>query len=322
MLKKIAINVFLIVSCFVFSGCHTQSEANNKSVDKGYNFNTLTLEGEKVTQHVSKSPEKVLVIGEKNAERLIYFGLEERIESVAYLESNDNKKIKDIPILAKEWPSKESVVTLKPDLIYGISTAFQKDRLGDFSFWNDQHIAIGTTSNYKNGISPANYFSEIKELGDIFNIEKTTTNFIKEQKRNIEKLTKNQQEISADKVMFIASDGRGNYYYYPDEYSLVDDVVCDLGGNYLDLGDQVLTLSHESLMKINPDRIIFTTFMKSASDESGMKWLEDSSLKNVTAIKQNKLLEVNYDDAIRGNENISNLYQEINHFLVENTKKK
>ncbi|MFW7431073.1 ABC transporter substrate-binding protein [Vagococcus carniphilus] len=320
MYKKLLVSLSLIVTCFIISGCHETTKADQSK--DGYSFETLNLEGKKVEQHVKKSPNKVLVIGEKNAERLIYFGLEEKIDKLAYLESVNNKKIKGISVLAKEWPSKEAVVKAKPDLIYGISTAFQKDRLGDFNFWNEQGIAIGTTSNYKNGISLDNYFLEIEELGHIFNMNQKTDRFIKEQKESIKKVTDQKKKVGRESILFVASDGRGNYYYYPDEYSLVDEVVRELDGNYLDLGEEVVNLSYESLIKINPEKIIFTSFMASEGGKDSLKWLEHDSLKNVAAIKNKEILEMNYDDVIRGNENISNVYQEIYDFLKVESKEK
>ena len=297
-------------------GCEAKPEEIKREVS--YVYETYTLGGEKVKQELNNVPEKVLVIGEKNAERLMYFGLEEQIASLAYLETVDNDKIKNISVLSKEWPLKESVLQLKPDLIYGVSTVFQKDRLGDFSFWNKQGIAIGTTSNYEIGVSPNQFYDEIREMGDIFQITEKTDSFINMQKEHIDKTIESSKgHLSNDSVLFIASDGRGNYYYYPDNYHLVDDVLRDLEGNYMDLGDQLITLSHESLLDLNPDRIIFTSFMDGETVNSTDGWLTHKAIKNVKAIKNKRILEVYYDDVIRGNENLSQVYQTVSEFLEE-----
>ena len=85
--KKAVKLSLIIVSCFLLIGC--QSKINKTSELKGYSFETLTLEGNVSKQHLEKVPEKVLVIGEKNAERMIYFGIEDRIAGLAYLESEE-----------------------------------------------------------------------------------------------------------------------------------------------------------------------------------------------------------------------------------------
>lgn len=316
MYKKVFSLLSIIVPCFLLFGCkETQEEVKEKA---GYSYETYDLSGQKSQQHLIKEPEKVLVIGEKNAERLLSFDLGEKIASLAYLETVDNEKIKDIPILSKEWPSKEAVLELKPDLIYGISTVFQDDRLGDFSFWNKQGIGIGTTSNYQIGVSPEQFFDEIKELGEIFNIEDQTNQFIDEEKESITKVIDDSKgKLTKDSVLFIASDGRGNYYYYPENYHLVDDIMLDLKANYLDLGDELITLSHESVIDLNPDRIIFTSFMGDEKKQEKDPWLTHSSLSQVKAIKNEQVLEVSYDDVIRGNENLGETYQVISDFLMD-----
>lgn len=310
MYKKIISLSLTIVTCFLLASCKSEVVESQKVA--GYSYETLQLDGKKVTQHLSKSPEKVLVIGEKNAERMSYFGLEDKIAGLAYLESANEKDIK-YPVISKEWTSKESVIQLKPDLIYGISTVFQDDRLGDFSFWNKQNIAVGTTSNYTTGISPEAFHGEIEEFGQIFNITEKTTKFINNQKEEIETIIKESKgKLSEESILFIASDGRGNYYYYPANYHLVDDITHDLDANYLDLGEELITLSPETLIKLNPEKIIFTKFM--AIDEKD-SWLENPALNKVSAIQNKEILTLSYDDVIRGNENLSRSYKNISEFL-------
>ena len=63
------------------------------------------------------------------AELMIEFGLQDRVVGVGYLDQSFSKyedEISKMPVMSKSWPSVESIIALKPDIIYAMSSSLKK----------------------------------------------------------------------------------------------------------------------------------------------------------------------------------------------------
>jgi iron complex transport system substrate-binding protein len=167
--KKISI-LLAIVLCFTaLTACSQKELAENKVSNAGSNNQSassqtgshypleLTIydnKGNELQQSIKKEPERIIVIGQGLAELIIHFEEEKRIVGLAYLDQSYSKykaQINQLPLLTDMWPSKESIITLKPDFIVAMSSAFTDERLGDISFWNERGIPVLTGINYTVG---------------------------------------------------------------------------------------------------------------------------------------------------------------------------
>ncbi len=161
MLKKKASILLAIALCFTaLTACSqkdtTQNIISNSSSGSVENISqqnkhyplTLSIyddKGNEMQQTIEKEPQRIVVVGQGFAEWMIGLGEEKRIVGLAYLDKSFSEyeaQIKNLPIITDMWPSKESILELKPDLIISMSSAFQKDRLGDISFWNERGIPV------------------------------------------------------------------------------------------------------------------------------------------------------------------------------------
>jgi len=93
-------------------------------------------------------------------------------------------------------------------------------------------------------------------------------------------------------------------------------MVEGAGGEYIKVSeDTYVEMSTESILSINPDKIIVTEFQKSDSDAAKHLLLNNSSLKNVTAIKTGSVMVADYTNAIRGSLNLADLYEDVAEFI-------
>ena len=190
MLKKKASILLAVALCFtaltacsqkdttqnVVSDSSSGSVENTFPQDKHYPL-TLSIyddKGNEMEQTIEKEPLRIVVIGQGFAEWMIGLGEEKRIVGLAYLDksfSEYEEQIKSLPIITDMWPSKESILELEPDLIISMSSAFQKDRLGGISFWNERGIPVLAGINYTIGRTVDSFFDDITNLGKVLNIE-------------------------------------------------------------------------------------------------------------------------------------------------------
>lgn len=302
---------------------HSADVASGSTQDEtGYPV-SLTVyddQGKKVQQTIEKEPERVVVIGQGLAELMIHFGEEDKIVGLAYLDQSYSKyedQIKKLPILSDLWPSKEAVLALKPDLIVAMSSAFHDDRLGDISFWNQRGIPVVTGINYTIGRSIDSFYDDIRNLGTAFQAEDKTNAFIQDQQTRIKQIQEKAAKAERKPRVLLFAGGQNNtYYYYGPSLCLVDEMVEGSGGEYIKASnDTSMELSTESLLALNPDKIILTEFRKSEGDTEKDKLLHDPALQTVTAIQSGDIITVDYTNAVRGSTDLADTYQEVAKFV-------
>lgn len=332
--KKISILLAIILCFSALTACSqkdsTQNIESNLSSDSGESTSqqnkhyplTLSIyddKGNQMEQTIEKEPQRIVVIGQGFAEWMIGLGEEKRIVGLAYLDksfSEYEEQIKSLPIITDMWPSKESILELEPDLIISMSSAFQKDRLGDISFWNERGIPVLAGINYTIGRTIDGFFDDINNLGKVLNIEEKTNAFVDEQKEQISEIqTKAAQANDRPKILLLGTSGDTTYYYGP-SLCLIDEMIEGAGGEYIKVSEETyVDMSEESILSVNPDKIIITGFQKSDSEALINKYLLNPKLKNATAIQTGNVKVVEYTTAVRGSLGLSELYMDVAEFI-------
>lgn len=298
------------------------NQSSNLQTDKHYPLNLTVYDnkGNELQQTVEREPKRIVVIGQGLAELMIYFGVENKIVGLAYLDKSYSKyddQIKQLPLLTEMWPSKESIIALKPDLIVAMSSAFTDERLGDISFWNERGIPVLTGINYTVGRTIDSFFDDMNKLGAALNIEEKTSAFVKEQKMRIEAIQdKAAQAADRPRTLLFAGGQNDTYYYYGPTLCIMDEMVEGAGGEYIKVSkDTYVEMSAESILAVNPDKIIITEFQKSDRETAKNLLLGNPSLKNVTAIQKGNVMAVDYTNAIRGSLDLADLYEDVAEFV-------
>lgn len=301
---------------------NVESQQSNSVVNDHYpvSINVYTNEGKEITQTIEKEPQKVVVIGSAIAELMVEFGQMDKVVGLGYPDQSFSKyadQINRMPLITQSWPSKESVISLQPDIIYSISSAFKEELLGDIPFWNDQGIPVVSAVNFTVGRSIEEYFKEINNFGLTFNVEDKTNTYLKEQKARIEQVKKIAESAAEEtpKVLFIGG-ARDTYYYYPPSWCMIDEMIEGAGGEYMELSkDGYIELSIEAIIAANPEQIIITEFQEPDSEATRNKLLSNKRLQNVSAIKSGNVMVAEYTSAINGGLQLADLYEDVAAFI-------
>lgn len=276
-------------------------------------------EGNQIQQTIEKEPKRIVVIGQGFAEWMIGFGEEKRIVGLAYLDQSFSEyedQIKKLPIITDMWPSKESILELKPDLIISMSSAFQKDRLGTISFWNERGIPVLTGINYTIGRTIDSFYDDINNLGNVLNIEDKTNAFVNEQKDKISNIQSMAAQVEDKPKVLLLGTSKDTTYYYGPTLCLIDEMIERAGGEYVKVSEETyVEMSEESILSVNPDMIIITGFQESDSEALISKYLLNAKLKNAAAIKNGNVKIVAYTTAVRGSLGLSDLYMDVAEFI-------
>ncbi|MER5458894.1 ABC transporter substrate-binding protein [Micromonospora sp. NPDC002389] len=151
---------------------------------------------------VPSPPARAVTMNQPATEIMLALGLEDRMAGTAYL---DDQVLPEyaaayakVPVLAKEYPSKEKLLELEPDFVYGsFASAFGDEGAGDRAEW--QKLGVGTyvsAAGCPKETRPAkltidDVFAEIREIAAIFGVAERAETLIADQKQRI-------ADVSAD----------------------------------------------------------------------------------------------------------------------------
>ena len=272
-------------------------------------------------QPVKKEPkesnyERVIGLGQAAIELLLELGLEDKIVGIAYFDNLGDFTVESsLPVLSTNWTDKETILALKPDLIFAMEAAFRSDRIGSETFWNKRGVKTFIVDNYKEEKCFENYCKDIQNTGELFDIPHKTDPILK-------RITETRGKYSRKKpqwqrILHLSFIGNNQMYYYPPGMCLIDEIIEDCGGSFINLGDKSFIISTEAIIEAKPDKIIVTQFRKQRGDIIINKLINNPILNHLPVIKNHLLLEVDYTQAIRGAADMEDIYNKTHNFLKE-----
>ena len=309
--KKLFIVLCLII---ILAGCGDKNQPVINDTNESSVTVTFTSGGEEIVTSVPLQPKRVVVIGDTGIETMLHFGESDKIVGVAYLNQSFSKyqsDIEELPLINKSWASKEAILLLEPDLIISIDSALQAERSGTISYWNQKGIAVIGYSDFTEGMSINNFKRDAENIMTPFERKDEVIAYFEQWVPEYKSLN------NVPKVLFLSASPNGMYYFDP-SWCLISEVIQDLGGEYIKLSDQMyLEVSTEALLKADPDYIILTEHLENDAEEVKHLLTKHPLLKDLSAVKNDRLLVVNYTSAIQGNYDIPELYAATYNLLKE-----
>ena len=333
--KIIAFVLALVMALGMLTACGTQNNTapapgNTNNGNNGNNTNTepvashypVTIDTynyakEQIKVTFDKMPEKVVCTNQTQTELMLYFGLDKYIAGMAYLDGAvrsdlqaqyDALKAAGKELTVKGYPSKEVVLALEPDFIFGWRSAFADKSLGDVSEWHKlgtNTMILRCSNNTVNKRDLDAVLADIADIGAIFDIEDKTDKYIADTKALIQKIDEKVASLdrSPYRAVIIEPMGEGSWYCWGSN-TLTGNLVVKAGGEYaLPAGGN---LSIEDIVKINPEVIIVdymeeegkTTAECEAAAIATITGVE--ALAEVPAVKNGKVMAVNLTDVYGG----------------------
>ncbi|MBD7944068.1 iron-hydroxamate ABC transporter substrate-binding protein [Psychrobacillus sp. Sa2BUA9] len=278
---------FLILLILTLAACNSDESSNtdaNSNNDKN-ETDTITYESEEGPIEVPANPKRVVVVS-TYAGNVASLGV--NIVGVdAWAKSNPqfNEYFADVEEISEE--NLEKIIELDPDLIIGLSTAQNLDKL--------KEIAPTVTFTY----GKVDYLEQQLEIGKLLNKEKEAQEWIDDFK---ERAQKAGEEIKAkigddatvsvienfDKQIYVFGDnwGRGTEILYQEMNLAMPKKVQEMA-----LKDGYYALSLEVLPEYAGDYIIFSKV--STQDNS---FQETDVYKNIPAVKNGRVFEANAEE--------------------------
>ncbi|MEU7069642.1 ABC transporter substrate-binding protein [Streptomyces narbonensis] len=260
-----------------------------------------------VTTTYQAPPKRAVTMNQHVTEVMLALGLEKSLVGTAYLDDTilpAYKKAYDtVPVLAKEYPSKEALLAANPDFVYGgYTSAFDaKDgrgrddlkRSGIATRLNTEYCPSGSTSI-------DDLYREVRELGRTFGVPDRAETWTREARATVAATEKRLKAVkpvsvfvydSGDKTAFTAG-GKG----------IGNELITRAGGRnvFADLGKAFGDATWEQVVDRKPEVVVIYDYGSTTVEQKKKRLLDDPALKDVPAIKNRRFAVMPLSDTVLG----------------------
>ncbi|MEB2273781.1 iron-hydroxamate ABC transporter substrate-binding protein [Bacillus sp. ILBB4] len=273
---------FMLIFVLLISACSNGSTESKNDSSKNSESKTITYQSEDGPVKVPANPKRVVVLG-SYAGNVMSLGVNiVGVDSWSKMNPRFEKKLKGVEEVSDE--NLEKIVKLKPDLIIGLSTTKNIDKL--------KKIAPTVTYTY----DKVDYLTQHVEIGKLLNKEKEAQSWVNDFKK---RAAKAGSDIKAkigedttvsvienfDKQLYVFGDnwGRGTEILYQEMKLKMPEKVKDMA-----LKDGYYAISPEVLPEYAGDYLIF-----SKNQDGDTSFEKTDTYKNIPAVKNNHVFEAN-----------------------------
>lgn len=289
-----------LVFSLALAGCNGSSKGNKasqKNNEEGYpvTISTYDQNGKEFKETFESKPKRVISTNQTTTEIMLDLDLQEYLVGTSFMDSpilpRLEEKYKNINAISETYPSKEAVLALNPDLIMGWKSVFSEKNLGSVESWNEKGVKTFIQRN--SGISKEqtleDVYYDINDIGKIFNIEEKSTKYVDDMKARINSVSEKIKSVKEPtKVLILEGEGENKYRVYGPK-TLVSDMVSKAGG--VNIAKDSGSVGVENIIEMNPDAIVLIHYlMQNKDNQEESSLLDNKALKNVTAIKENRII--------------------------------
>ncbi|OKP98304.1 ABC transporter substrate-binding protein [Paenibacillus sp. P46E] len=269
---------------------------------ENYTNNGEGTEWKAKSQTFDKAPEKVVANTQGAAELLIKLGLTDKMVGVAALygagDPSVQEEFKKIPVISKEYASKELVVGASPDLVLGRSDLYADADwgVGTVEGLNELGIKTFVQNTSVKGSTLDSLYKDIEQIGQIFDVQENAAAYIAELKERAQTL-KDKSAVSGEKTFAYVSDGgNGAIAIYSGNVDTFAGDVLGLLGLKNSFGTVTGDISKEQLIATNPDVLLLSVYTGGVDPEQTLKaFYADPSLQSLNAVKNKTIYPIDFN---------------------------
>ena len=295
----------LVLALSMRDGRGTQAA---EPITEGITYTTADSEGRPTEFTLPHTPERVLVSYPGATELLIDLGLTDRIIGTVAPYGAEPPAYRDayaaLPILSAPYvPSREELTALRPDLIIGWSHHFTPEALGDVYAYFDRGVGayiVPATVRKGRPTLEETVYPFITDMGHIFGVEERAKNYtIALQSRVAAVVERSEARGRRFSAIILQAHGTSLYSMYGPAY-IIDDIARKAGADNI-VDRQMRSVGPERVLGFAPDVIIYVNPKDISEEEARAELRSDPNLQNMKAVRENRIIVVNFSDVNNGN---------------------
>jgi iron complex transport system substrate-binding protein len=256
-----------------------------------------------------RAPSRAVTMNQHVTEVLLALGLVDRMVGTAYLDSTIRPDLATdyakVPVLAKEYPSKEQVVAVDPDVVIGgYASAFADDAAGPrdalASLGIDSYLTAGYCPDYtgKNSIDLVR--SDIGNVGRMFGLSAAADELVDEIQATIDRVTAALAGVEPVKVFVYDS---GTDLAFTAGGREMTTALLELAGGtnvFADIPKNFAEVSWEDVVARDPDVIVILDYGDTTVEQKQRDLAAHPVASTLRAVQDQRYVVVDLTDVVPG----------------------
>ncbi|MBK3496339.1 ABC transporter substrate-binding protein [Viridibacillus sp. YIM B01967] len=294
---SISLLVIIMLSACSSSDKPSKNEGTKQKAESGYGEVVITNMDHEFTY--TEAPKRAVALNQHATEIMLALGLQDSMVGTAYLDDKILPEFKEayekIPVLAKEYPSKEVFFEVEPDFAYaGWRSAFSEQTLGTVEELQEAGVNTYIQESSSMSTTPTldDVYKDIENIGRIFHVEKRATELINQMKQDMEETIAKVGRVEEPVNVLVYDSGEEVPMAAAKDNYLVH-LVTMAGGNNIfnDTKGGWPEVSWEEIINRNPEAIIIIDYGDTSVEQKQKFLLNKKELADLPAIK-NKIFIV------------------------------
>ncbi len=307
---RIAVVLLLLLCAAVITGCSSSGDKEGTTSKQEKEKENASDEGFPVTMEnfgreltFETPPKRVLALYQQEAELFAALDLEDKLVGYSIVTENTppeyEQKLKDVPVLAEDgYPSKEVLLEADPDFVIGSERSFTDNGAGTVEEFEDLGISAYVTESEKPETVENMVYKEIEEIAQIFGVQERGEKLIQSMQDEIDAITDQVGDVDGPvKVLLMSGGGSGSAQVSGG--SSLDSYLIELAGGeniFADVDKYLFEASWEEIIDRDPDVIVTSYCCGTSPEELEKMTSSNTSLKDVTAVKNDHYVAVQVED--------------------------
>ena len=253
-------------------------------------------------------PKRAVTLNQHATEIMLALGLEERMVGTAYIDDEILKEYQEVynkvAVLADEYPSREVLLSVEPDFVYGgFSSAFRDTAAGP----QEQLKSLGIGSYLTSAIcresadSLDDVYTDIRNIAKIFGVVDRGEALVSGLESEIAQIKSALKSADRPLRMFLYDSGDAAPYTSVC-CSMFTALAESVGGKNIfdDVGGRWSTVNWEEVIARDPEVIVLTDAVWSSSQEKKDLLLNTAAYADITAVKNQRFVVLNFTSLVPG----------------------
>ncbi|MBM7587622.1 iron complex transport system substrate-binding protein [Bacillus pakistanensis] len=294
-MKNVRIGTSLFLMVLLLLGACSGEEANTSEI-KNEQTKKMVIENEGFVIEYEEAPKRAISLNQHVTEIMLALGLEDSMVGTAFLDNEIYEPLQEaydqVPVLAEQYPSKEQVISVEADFLYGgwesafneknIATREELKELGINSYLQSSSVKVAPTLE--------DVYTDIRNIATIFRVEDRGEKLIDQISQDVEGITSHLPEVTEPLDVLVFDSGQTDVFTAAQNF--MNTLVTMAGGNNVfgDVKGNWATVSKEDAVERQPEVIVVIDY-GSTTAEQKMEFLKkDPALSQTPAVQNERFV--------------------------------
>lgn len=300
MIKKRIWASLLLTASLLLSACSGEetktADAKDGQTEKTEKTEKIVIDNEGFVIEYEEAPKRAISLNQHVTEVMLALGLEDSMVGTAFLDNEIYEPLQEaydqVPVLAEQYPSKEQVISVEADFLYGgwesafneknIATREELKELGINSYLQSSSVQVAPTLD--------DLYTDIRNIAKIFRVEDRGEALIDQMNQEVEGITAQLPEVKEPLDVLVYDSGETDVFTATQNF--MNTLVTMAGGINVfgDVEGNWATVSKEDAVERQPEVIVVIDYGSTTAEQKIEFLKKDAALSQTPAVQNERFV--------------------------------